>query len=272
MSSKQHFFSFSQLGTYSNCPQKYKLIYIDKIRKPHDSIEAFMGKVVHEVLEWLYNDKSEYCIWDHIEKKYGKIWDEKWHDDIFIAEIKKQYDTKHFKKMGLECLRNYYHLNGGPTIDYSNVIGVEMKIEFKIDSFHFKTVIDRLDDNDGTVSIHDYKAGKPKTARMLKKDLQLFIYLKAVESVDKPHKQITLNWHYLKEKTRDKQHIQIIKTDEELKEHEKDLLKQVNQIIDAKTKNLFPAKTSFLCHWCYLWDECEAKKQYNEKNPSIRAK
>ena len=85
-------FSFSQLNSYSNCPQKYKLIYIDKIHKPHDSIEAFMGKVVHEVLEWIYYDKPEYCIWDHIEKKYGEIWNEKWHNDIFIAEIKKQYE------------------------------------------------------------------------------------------------------------------------------------------------------------------------------------
>ena len=268
----KHFFSFSQLGTYSSCPQKYKLIYIDKIYKNHDSIEAFMGKVVHEVLEWLYNNKFDYCIWDHIEKKYNEIWNDRWHDNIFIAEIKKQYNAKHFKKMGLEGLRNYYNLNGGPTIDYSNIIGVEMEIEFKIDSFYFKTVIDRLDENDGILEIHDYKAGKPKTAKMLKKDLQLFIYLKAVESLGNSNKKITLNWHYLKEKTKDKQHIQIIKTDSELDEHKKELLNQVKKIIDAKNKNLFPAKTSFLCNWCYLWEECEAKKQYNERNPSIRAK
>ena len=272
MAIDKHFFSFSQIGTYSNCPQKYKLIYIDKIYKSHDSIEAFMGKVVHEVLEWLYNDKSDYCIWDHIEKKYEEIWNNRWHDKIFIAEIRKQYDTKHFKKMGLECLRNYYKLNGGPTIDYSNTIGVEKKIEFKIDSFYFKTVIDRLDDKDGVLEIHDYKTGKPKTAKMLKKDLQLFIYLKAVNSMEKSHKKITLNWHYLKEKNKAKQHIQITKTNAEITEHKKELLNQVNQIIDAKKKNSFPAKTSFLCNWCYLWEECEAKKQYNETNPSIRAK
>jgi putative RecB family exonuclease len=273
MSKKKHSFSYSQLGTYSSCPQKYKLIYIDKIYKKHDSIEAFMGKVVHEVLEWLYNDKFDYCIWDHIEEKYNQIWDEKWHDDIFIAQIKKQYDTKHFKKMGLECLRNYYKLNGGPTIDYSNVKGVEMKIEFKIDSFNFKTVIDRLDDDGESIAIHDYKAGKPKTARMLRKDLQLFIYMKAVQSIDKSNKEITLNWHYLKEKDPAKQHIKIIKTDVELAEHKEDLLNQINQIIDARKTNLFPAKESFLCNWCYFWDECEGMpEQYYKNELSIRAK
>ena len=68
-------FSYSQINTFSNCPQKYKLIYIDKIKKPHDSIEAFLGKVVHEVLEWIYKEKMSYLIWDSIEKnipKFGK--------------------------------------------------------------------------------------------------------------------------------------------------------------------------------------------------------
>ena len=273
MNKKQHFFSFSQLGTYSNCPQKYKLIYIDKKSKPYDSIEAFMGKVVHEVLEWLYNDKVN-CGFDEINKKYDEIWHERWHDNIFIAEIKKQHDTKFFKKIGLECLRHYYRLNGEANIDYSKTIGVEKKIEFQIDSFYFKTVIDRLDDKDGIFEIHDYKAGKPKTKKMLKKDLQLFIYLKAVEShYTKSHEKITLNWHYLKERTKDKQHIQIIKTDAELNEHKKELLNQVKRINDAKGTGLFPAKESFLCQWCYFWDECEGMpEQYYRNKPSIRAK
>ena len=45
------------------------------------------------------------------------------------------------------------------------------EIEFKIDSFQFKAIIDRLDDKDGTLEIHDYKTGKPKTAKMLKESL-----------------------------------------------------------------------------------------------------
>ena len=273
MNKNKVFFSYSQLGTYSNCPQKYKLIYIDKINKPYDSIEAFMGKVVHEVLEWLYNDKI-HCNFDKISKKYDEIWDDRWHDNIFIAEIKSKHDTKFFKRLGLECLRHYYRLNGESNIDYSNTIGVEKKIEFKIDSFYFKTVIDRIDERGGILSIHDYKTGKPKTLRMLKKDLQLFIYLKAVESTyNKSYKEITLNWHYLNEKNKDKQCIQIIKNVEEIDDHKKDLLNQVNQIVNAKKRNLFPAKESFLCNWCYFWDECQGMPEQHYKNElSIRAK
>ena len=49
-------FSYSQLNTFKICPQQYKIIYINGVRKVDESIEAFMGKRVHEVLEWLYSE------------------------------------------------------------------------------------------------------------------------------------------------------------------------------------------------------------------------
>ena len=52
------YYSYSQINTFLNCPKKYKLIYIDKISIKKESIEAFIGKVVHEVLEWIYKEIS----------------------------------------------------------------------------------------------------------------------------------------------------------------------------------------------------------------------
>ena len=52
------------------------------------------------------------AIIDSIEKKYTEIWEKKWHENIYIAPIRKKLDTNHFKKMGLECLRNFYKNNG----------------------------------------------------------------------------------------------------------------------------------------------------------------
>ena len=48
-------FSYSKLETYNKCPQKYKLTYVDKIDVKEESIEAFVGKIVHEVLEQIYS-------------------------------------------------------------------------------------------------------------------------------------------------------------------------------------------------------------------------
>ena len=46
-------YSNSKLSTFEQCRQKYKFQYIDKIRIPGESIEAFLGSRVHEALEKL---------------------------------------------------------------------------------------------------------------------------------------------------------------------------------------------------------------------------
>jgi len=43
-------YSHSRLATYENCPQQYKLRYIDKVELPEgaqEGIEAFLGSRVH---------------------------------------------------------------------------------------------------------------------------------------------------------------------------------------------------------------------------------
>ena len=80
-------FSYSKINTYKTCPQRFKINYLDKTYKPHESIEAFMGKRVHEVLEWLYNEREyigTFCTIDHLLDKYNQLWNEKWHQNIQI--------------------------------------------------------------------------------------------------------------------------------------------------------------------------------------------
>ena len=51
-------YSHSKLATYENCPQQYKLKYIDRIELPEagEGIEAFLGSRVHETLEKLHKE------------------------------------------------------------------------------------------------------------------------------------------------------------------------------------------------------------------------
>ena len=50
-------YSHSRLSTFEQCPQKFKLHYIDKVETEiEESVEAFMGVRVHETLEKHYRD------------------------------------------------------------------------------------------------------------------------------------------------------------------------------------------------------------------------
>ena len=269
MNKKKHL-SYSQINTFNNCPQKYKIIYIDKIKNNHESIEGFLGKVVHEVLEWIYKEKLDYYIWDNIEDKYLEIWNNRWHDCIFLAIIKRQYSKEYFKRLGLEYIRNYYNNNGGPNIKHDEVFGIEMPIEIVIGAYNFKGIIDRIDIKNDCINIHDYKTGRPKTEKQLLTDLQLIIYLLALkDKKNEKSSEIILNWHFLKEKSKDKQHIIIKHSEDEINSLKQSIIKQVQKIEKSIAENNFSPKSSFLCNWCYYWKECEEKKIYHEINPGI---
>ena len=48
-------YSPSRLSTFDNCPKQFEFRYIQKIQRDTESIEAFVGKRVHEILERLYH-------------------------------------------------------------------------------------------------------------------------------------------------------------------------------------------------------------------------
>ena len=47
-------YSHSRLASFENCPKQFEFRYIQKRPRETESIEAFVGKRVHEVLERLY--------------------------------------------------------------------------------------------------------------------------------------------------------------------------------------------------------------------------
>ena len=80
-------FSYSSLETYKKCPAQFQFRYIDKVIKKEEGVEAFMGKRVHEALEYLYNEKLSFKLpfFDQVIEKYYDLWEENWHNKIAIV-------------------------------------------------------------------------------------------------------------------------------------------------------------------------------------------
>ncbi len=102
-------YSHSRLGTYENCPFQYKLRYVDRV-KPilGNTIESFMGSMVHDSLEWLYKlaRDSNIVSKEALINKYDELWSEKWKEDIRV--VKKELTADNFKETGQTCLEMYY--------------------------------------------------------------------------------------------------------------------------------------------------------------------
>tara|TARA_B100000315_G_C14424613_1_gene517228 strand:- start:46 stop:858 length:813 start_codon:yes stop_codon:yes gene_type:complete len=254
-------FSYSQLNTFKTCPQQYKIIYLDGVRREHESIEAFMGKRVHGVLEWLYNHENmrkSYITFDRLCQAYDDQWTAEWHNHIYIADARKNSDF--YYSIGKRCLSNYYNCYG-PTFD-QKVEDTEVRLKFTIGDYTFRGIIDRLDNPEpGKWVVHDYKTSKhPKSKRQAMNDIQLAMYQIAVEQNYEHVNEVSLTWHFL----RIGSVVSICHTRDKLENIRKKLVRMVDKIIQCTdNENNFLPKETPLCYWCYLWEECTAKVGLN---------
>ena len=248
-------YSNSKLSTYENCPQHYKLRYIDRIELADEleGIEAFLGSRVHDVLEKLYKELilTKLNSLDDLLGYYKNEWDKNWHENIVI--VKKGFKKEHYKNTGIDAINNYYKRYS--PFNQSKTLSTEQMISFKIGDYNLLGYIDRLGlAGDGVYEIHDYKtSGSLPSQEQIDNDRQLALYQIGVKEKFRDAKDIRLIWHYLvfdKEITSSRSEAQL-----------KDLRKQVISIIKAIEKDTaFKPNESILCDWCGFPEYCPAKK------------
>ncbi len=248
-------YSNSRIGTYENCPQQYKLNYIDKIKLPEEEegIEAFLGSRVHETLEKLYKDLKYTKVnsLGELIGYYKSIWDKSWHENVVI--VKKDYTKDHYFNTGIDAIVHYYKRYY--PFNQSKTLATEYRLSFKIEDYSIAGYIDRLDcDKDGVYEVHDYKtSGSLPTQEHLDSDRQLALYQIGVKEAYKDAKDIRLIWHYL---VFDKE-LTSSRTDAQLKDLKKEVISLIKTIEKDTT---YEPRESNLCDWCGFYDYCPAKK------------
>ena len=104
-------YSNSRLWLFENCPEAYKIKYIDKLFPDIPiTINVFLGKMVHESLEWLYKKVGEgWSIdMDDLIRHFASNWRQQYLNDIRINGNRKA--DEYFDK-GIKFLVNYYQRN-----------------------------------------------------------------------------------------------------------------------------------------------------------------
>ena len=246
-------YSHSRLATYENCPQQYKLRYIDRVKvEGYQTIEQFLGSRVHDALEKLYKDLvlTKLNTLDDLLGHFQFIWDREWRDDIVI--VRKGYNKAHYRDTGKKCLTHYY--NRYQPFDQATTIANEYPVNLELDGYKLTGFIDRLcHDGKGGYQIHDYKTGgRLPSARDLEEDRQLALYQIGVQQNFKDARKIDLVWHYLmfdQEMVSRRSPAQI-----------RDLKRQIVSLIKTIEKDTgFQPRESALCDWCEYPDFCPAK-------------
>ena len=173
-------YSHSRLASFEDCPKKFQFRYLLRIPAESESIEGFMGKPVHEVLEKLYVFAGRGLVPSlrRVLERYRQLWDAAY-DAERVRIVRAENPPTWYRERGEHGLTNYYRRHY--PFDAEETLGVEERVSFSLDEagrYAIQGVVDRIARaRDGALEIHDYKTGRRTPSQEeLDADRQLALY------------------------------------------------------------------------------------------------
>jgi putative RecB family exonuclease len=251
-------YSHSRLSSFENCPRKFAYRYVDQIETERESIEAFVGKRVHEILERLYHHVARHGkppSLAQVQSRFRSDWLAAWHEQIEI--VRNELDVAHYQKLGERCLENYYRRHY--PFDGEETVAIEHEVQFALDPegrYKLRGIIDRVVRREpGRYEIHDYKTGGYLPPRKrIDSDRQLALYQIGLSQAYPDAREFELVWHYLAHNRT----LRSTRTPEQLDKLRGETIALIDQI-EATTD--YPTRTNALCRWCEYRGICPAQRE-----------
>ena len=263
-------YSHSRLSSFESCPKKFYYRYVLKLPVETESIEAFAGKRVHEVLERLYKatQQSRFPSLDRVLRLFRELWSEHFKPET-VRIARAENPPEFYRENGERCLTHYYQRFY--PFDQDETLGLEQRVVFALDAsgaYRVQGVIDRVvraRDEQRTIEIHDFKTGKwVPSQKELDRDRQLALYQIGIAEKYGADQPIRLVWHYL---LRDQ-----VRTSTRSPEALAELRTQTIGLIDKiRVEQKFEPRPSTLCGWCEFADFCPAGGRQRAPEPSAAA-
>jgi len=243
------YMSPSSIGTFNQCPMRYKFAKLDRISEP--STEAqILGSFVHEILEELFKldakDRNESSA-----RQIGKgLWNHSWSQEF--ANLPDQVSTENeFRWKAWWCVENYFALEDPTSFD---AVGIEQKVNGDIDGVPIFGIIDRWTLEDGKMVISDYKTGKkPKPRYEWEKQMQIMIYSILLEQMTE-YEVKEAELIYLKFPSK-----AVYKPTEKVISNVKaNIVQTWDELVTSCSTGVFETRTGPLCNWCSFKGMCPA--------------
>ena len=240
---REHY-SYSRLHRYLQCPNSFRLHYIDHLPAVDDGEPAVFGRVLH--LTW------EYVMRAHVRaNRIGPIdIDEATEGFKSVWSSRSLTDFGLFQE-GLEMLRRWVRREG--VVDYREVLGVEQEFDLRIGPHRIIGAIDRVDRiGDDAVRVRDYKSTRlPPNRRDIEDSLQLAIYDLAARQLWPWAKRVEIGHDLLR-------HDLVLTTERSDEQREATRQYILATIAQIEADQKFAAKPSPLCVHCDHRSQCWA--------------
>ena len=243
-------YSYSKIGTFKNCPYRFKLQYIDKIKTKFNVTPALeKGKFLHFGIEHYLKGSLK----EKINEFEFKLHSEEERKKIFklLKKILKSKNIQFYKSFDNLLIEYGFGIifkdNDIEITEYKNNVDIRGYIDLMF-----------YDDFTETVYIIDHKSGK---YRKDQDKLQVSIYYLVGYKLFPEAKKFILNFDFIEE---DKS-ISIELKRDDFQKILNFVKKSIDEIENAKE---FPKKTTY-CQWCPYYNEGHCDGIMNELNFSI---
>lgn len=238
--------SFSRLSRYEQCPQSYRLHYLDKLPS-EPGLPLRFGTVLHAVLEALVKEAID-------ERLQGPLSEERALDFFQAAWQAEELSGLPLFEEGLQICRSFVREQG--RFDWQRVLAVEQSFRLQVGRFAVVGSIDRVDQlDDDTIEIIDYKSNHQLFSREeLEGSLQLALYHAAARTLWPWAKHIRLSYWLLRHDVRQ----QTVRTEQQIA----DALSYAEMLgAQMEAAESFPARISANCAYCDHRQACDAYAQ-----------
>jgi len=236
-------FSFSRIKTFNQCPLRYRYRYLMGRKEAFRSIESYLGNVVHDVLQWLYEqrDESDENRTEDSLDEFARRWHGSWSDEIAVVRLTDTADDAY--RTGRAMLEGF-HRNVLDR-DRSETVALEQRYSLRLsDEVVFTGFADRVGRTEkGRLFVVDYKTSKSEgNPSEFSEGLQAPLYAAcAIENLDEG--EALAGYHYLRMGTTRWQRV--------TRERARSFLDRFLALTqEASGAAEFPARPGVLCAWC----------------------
>lgn len=189
----------SNLDEYEACPYSAYLNIIKNIETPGNSF-AEIGIAIHTCFENYFKEpdkQSKIHLIKWFDELYSKIKDESYEAGVQLYKEKTiEQHKEDMYNVGLACIDNFIKLEEEQSAQPNRkIISLERTIQFSIGDNYplIQATIDRIEEINNEIEIIDYKSGSVMVGRDLQDNLQVPLYIIAVEKeLKRPVKRFTL--------------------------------------------------------------------------------
>jgi RecB family exonuclease len=238
---------------FFQCPLRYRWRYLEGRREAFRSIESFLGSTVHDVLEWLYRERSAGA--DPDDASMLEHFAQRWSDtrDDSVAVVRVDDDDSAYLRLGREMLTRFR--NDTFSRDRSETIALEQRLSLRLsETVIFTGFADRVGRTDGgRLFVVDYKTSRSEGNNdEFSEGLQAPLYAACVMN-RYDEREALAGYHYLRHGSTRWRRIE----DDRARRIFERFLELVRTVECAEE---FPARPSVLCAWCGFNGHCPSAK------------